>query len=82
MQDFIVIQTIVQALGSEAELGMGNSFIFRLWNMEFFFIVQCNDEEFFPKIVTSNMEVFSFNNLIRKLYVTFPTSFYCVYFAK
>ena len=58
VQDFIVIQKIVQALGSEAEFGMGNSFIFRLWNMEFFFIVQWNDEEFFPKIVTSNMEFY------------------------
>ncbi len=36
MQDFIVIQKIVPALGSEAEFGMGNSFIFCLWNMEFF----------------------------------------------
>ena len=44
------------------------------WNAAF--TVQRNDEEFFSKIVASNMEVLSFNNLTRKLYVIFPTSFY------
>ena len=51
-----VIQKIVPALGSEAEFRMGNSFIFCLRNMEFFFTVLRNDEEFFSKTVTSNME--------------------------